>query len=192
MKIAIILVICFPLSFFGQNSSFWISFTDKNNSLYSVTQPSDFLSQKSIERRTNAGISILTNDLPVNDNYIDSILVSGNFELLQASKWFNAIVISTDDTTSLNTVLNYSFVSDVLKVKSLSQEKVIDKFEDFGVTKNGKVFKLEAGDSIDIPVGVKHRIENANEETLIFIEVQTGLYFGEDDIVRLNDDYKRD
>ena len=60
------------------------------------------------------------------------------------------------------------------------------------VTKNGKVFNLEAGDSIDIPVGVKHRIENANEETLIFIEVQTGLYFGEDDIVRLNDDYKRE
>jgi serine protease AprX len=136
MKITIILVICFPLSFFGQNSSFWISFTDKNNSLYSVTQPSDFLSQKSIERRTNAGISILTNDLPVNDNYIDSILVSGNFELLQASKWFNAIVISTDDTTSLNTVLNYSFVSNVLQVKSLKQDKIIDKFEDFGITKN--------------------------------------------------------
>ncbi|MBC8474969.1 MAG: S8 family serine peptidase [Bacteroidetes bacterium] len=136
MKIIIILVICFPLSFFGQNSSFWISFTDKNNSLYSVTQPSDFLSQKSIERRTNAGISILTNDLPVNGSYIDSILVSGNFELLQASKWFNAIVISTDDTTSLNTILNYSFVSNVVQVKSLKQDKIIDKFEDIGITKN--------------------------------------------------------
>ena len=136
MKIIIILVICFPLSFFGQNSSFWISFTDKNNSLYSVTQPSDFLSQKSIERRTNAGISILTNDLPVNGSYIDSILVSGNFELLQASKWFNAIVISTDDTTSLNTILNYSFVSNVVQVKSLKQYKIIDKFEDIAITKN--------------------------------------------------------
>lgn len=136
MKITIILVICFPFSFFAQNSSFWISFTDKNNSLYSVTQPSQFLSQKSIERRTNAGISILTNDLPVNGTYIDSILVSGNFELLQASKWLNSIAITTDDTTSLNTILNYSFVSNVVQVKSLKQDKIIDKFEDIGITKN--------------------------------------------------------
>ena len=136
MKITIILVICFPFSFFAQNSSFWISFTDKNNSLYSVTQPSQFLSQKSIKRRTNAGISILTNDLPVNGTYIDSILVSGNFELLQASKWLNSIAITTDDTTSLNTILNYSFVSNVVQVKSLKQDKIIDKFEDIGITKN--------------------------------------------------------
>ena len=136
MKITIILVICFPFSFFAQNSSFWISFTDKNNSLYSVTQPSQFLSHKSIKRRTNAGISILTNDLPVNGTYIDSILVSGNFELLQASKWLNSIAITTDDTTSLNTILNYSFVSNVVQVKSLKQDKIIDKFEDIGITKN--------------------------------------------------------
>mgnify|MGYP004003253077 FL=1 len=136
MKITIILVICFPFSFFSQSSSFWISFTDKNNSPYSVTQPSQFLSQKSIERRTNAGISILTNDLPVNETYIDSILVSGNFELLQASKWFNAIAITTDDTTSLNTILNYSFVSNVVQVKSLKKDKIIDKFEDIAITKN--------------------------------------------------------
>ena len=136
MKITIILVICFPLSFFSQNSSFWISFTDKNNSPYSVNQPSQFLSQKSIERRTNSGISIITNDLPVNETYIDSILVSGSFELLQASKWLNAIAITTDDTTSLNTILNYSFVSNVVQVKSLKQNKIIDKFEDIAIAKN--------------------------------------------------------
>ena len=106
MKITLVLIICFPFCFFSQNSSFWISFTDKNNSPYSVNQPSQFLSQKSIERRVNAGISILANDLPVNETYVDSILVSGNFQLLQASKWLNAIAIITDDTASLNTVLN--------------------------------------------------------------------------------------
>ena len=136
MKITIILVICFPLSFFAQNSSFWISFTDKNNSPYSISQPSKFLSQKSIERRTNAGITILTNDLPVNKTYIDSILLSGNFKLLQSSKWFNAIAISTDDTTSLNTILNYSFVSNVVQVKSLKPDKIIDKFEEIAISKN--------------------------------------------------------
>ena len=136
MKITLVLVICFPFCLFSQSSSFWISFTDKNNSPYSVNQPSQFLSQKSIERRTNAGISIITNDLPVNESYIDSILVSGDFKLLQASKWLNAIAITTDDTTSLNTILNYSFVSNVAQVKSLKQNKIIDKFEDIAIAKN--------------------------------------------------------
>ena len=39
--------------------------------------------------------------------------------------------------------------------------------------------------------GVRHRIENPGAEPMIFIEVQTGSYFGEDDIVRLDDDYGR-
>ena len=46
-------------------------------------------------------------------------------------------------------------------------------------------------DVINIPVGMKHRVENDGEEDLIFIETQTGTYFGEDDIVRLSDDYGR-
>lgn len=50
---------------------------------------------------------------------------------------------------------------------------------------------LKAGDNIDIPLGCKHRIENIGEEDLLFIEVQTGDYFGEDDIVRYEDDYSR-
>ncbi|HET8560651.1 MAG TPA: glycosyltransferase [Marmoricola sp.] len=46
--------------------------------------------------------------------------------------------------------------------------------------------------TIDIPAGVAHRVANAGEEELVFIEVQTGTYFGEDDIERLDDDYGRD
>jgi len=51
---------------------------------------------------------------------------------------------------------------------------------------------VKVGDVIEVPVGCKHRIENNNSENdLIFIEVQHGTYFGEDDIVRIEDDYKR-
>ena len=45
--------------------------------------------------------------------------------------------------------------------------------------------------SIDIPAGVAHRVANTGCEDLVFIEVQTGTYFGEDDIERLQDDYGR-
>lgn len=52
--------------------------------------------------------------------------------------------------------------------------------------------RLDPGDAVDIPAGVAHRIENPNPgEPLVFIEVQHGTYFGEDDIVRLSDDYGR-
>lgn len=47
------------------------------------------------------------------------------------------------------------------------------------------------GSVIQIPAEIKHRIENDTDEDLIFIEVQWGEYFGEDDIVRLQDDYNR-
>ena len=45
---------------------------------------------------------------------------------------------------------------------------------------------------IDDDLGTKHRAWNETDKDVIFIEVQTGEYFGEDDIVRIEDDYKRD
>ena len=53
-----------------------------------------------------------------------------------------------------------------------------------------KLFKAP-GESIFIPLGSKHRAWNETEDVVVFIEVQTGTYFGEDDIVRMSDDYKR-
>ena len=44
---------------------------------------------------------------------------------------------------------------------------------------------------LQIPQGAKHRIENTGEQPIIFIEVQRGTYFGEDDIVRIEDSYGR-
>lgn len=60
------------------------------------------------------------------------------------------------------------------------------------VTLNGREFIVKAGDAIDIEVETAHRVENPDAaEMLIFIETQTGDYFGEDDIVRLEDDFGR-
>lgn len=59
------------------------------------------------------------------------------------------------------------------------------------VTLNDKEVKLKGGDHIFIPIGAKHRIRNSGKETVEFVEVQTGSYFGEDDIVRYTDDYGR-
>ena len=59
------------------------------------------------------------------------------------------------------------------------------------VTHNGVDLNVGAGDSIDIAIGDLHRLENIGNETVVFVEVQTGSYFGEDDIERIEDDYSR-
>jgi mannose-1-phosphate guanylyltransferase/mannose-1-phosphate guanylyltransferase/mannose-6-phosphate isomerase len=59
------------------------------------------------------------------------------------------------------------------------------------VVLNDEVLPVKAGDSVFIPVGSKHRMRNNGKEPLEFIEVQTGTYFGEDDISRYEDDYAR-
>jgi len=59
------------------------------------------------------------------------------------------------------------------------------------VTLNDREIIIKAGEAIDIAVGAAHRVENSGDEPLLFIEVQRGTYLGEDDIVRLQDDFGR-
>ncbi|MBY0404631.1 MAG: phosphomannose isomerase type II C-terminal cupin domain [Cyanobacteria bacterium] len=59
------------------------------------------------------------------------------------------------------------------------------------ITVDEKVWKAKTGEYIHIPKGSKHRLENQGSVQVEIIEVQQGDYFGEDDIVRFEDDYKR-
>lgn len=58
-------------------------------------------------------------------------------------------------------------------------------------TLDDKKIQIRAGDHLFIPLGAKHRISNTSDKILEFVEVQLGTYFGEDDIVRYDDDYGR-
>ena len=60
------------------------------------------------------------------------------------------------------------------------------------VTLNGEEILVRTGEAIDIAIRMAHRVENPHtSDPLIFIETQTGSYFGEDDIERLDDDFGR-
>ena len=59
------------------------------------------------------------------------------------------------------------------------------------VTVDDKVKLVNEGQSIYVPLGAIHRMENPGKSAMILIEVQTGTYFGEDDIIRYEDDYAR-
>ena len=59
------------------------------------------------------------------------------------------------------------------------------------VTNGEQIFSLEKGESTYIPLGVTHAIANNTSEPLEIIEVQSGSYLGEDDIIRFKDVYGR-
>jgi mannose-6-phosphate isomerase len=87
---------------------------------------------------------------------------------------------------------------EVLPGKRLSYQKHAQRAEHWVVVKGRALVTLddcdilvEAGRAIDIAVGAAHRVENPGAELLVFIEVQRGRYLGEDDIVRLQDDFGR-
>ncbi len=88
---------------------------------------------------------------------------------------------------------------EVLPGKRLSYQKHAQRAEHWMVVKGTAKVTLddrdvlvEAGQAIDIAVGAAHRVENPGTEPLVFIEVQRGGYLGEDDIVRLQDDFGRE
>ena len=60
------------------------------------------------------------------------------------------------------------------------------------ITRDHNIHELSCGESIDILADEKHRIANNSYQDLVFIEIQTGDYFGEDDIERIEDDYGRE
>jgi mannose-6-phosphate isomerase len=87
---------------------------------------------------------------------------------------------------------------EVLPGKRLSYQKHAQRAEHWvvvqgtaKVTLDDEEINVAAGHAIDIAVGSAHRVENAAAELLVFIEVQRGDYLGEDDIVRLQDDFGR-
>lgn len=87
---------------------------------------------------------------------------------------------------------------EVLPDKRLSYQKHAQRAEHWFIVKgvakvtlDGKEIIRNAGEAIDIPLGAAHRIENPGQELMVFIEVQQGDYLGEDDIVRLQDDFGR-
>lgn len=88
---------------------------------------------------------------------------------------------------------------EVLPEKRLSYQKHARRAEHWfvvegtaEVTLDGKTITIKTGEAVDIPLGAAHRVRNpSGKEKLVFIEIQQGDYFGEDDIVRLEDDFGR-
>jgi mannose-6-phosphate isomerase-like protein (cupin superfamily) len=105
--------------------------------------------------------------------------------------WGRWVVLDDDDAFKVKRI-------EVLPGKRLSYQKHFKRAEHWyvvkgqaRVTRDGQDHLLGEGACISIGREALHRIENVGSDLLVFIEVQRGEYFGEDDIVRMEDDFGR-
>jgi serine protease AprX len=107
--IAVISTICFTEAN-AQYAKYIIVLKDKNNTTFSLNNPSAYLSAQAINRRNRQGIAIDSTDLPVSSVYIDSIRNAGTVTVLNISKWLNQVLIQTTDAAALVKIHNFPFV----------------------------------------------------------------------------------
>jgi mannose-6-phosphate isomerase len=105
--------------------------------------------------------------------------------------WGSYTVVADEDDHKVKTLV-------VLPGQRLSYQRHARRAEHWfvvrghgSVTLDGREVPVGPGTAVDVPTGAAHRITNTGDEPLLFVEVQHGEYFGEDDIVRLEDDYGR-
>lgn len=94
----------------AQFSKYIIRFKDKGGTPFSISNPSQFLSARSIARRTRQNITIDSTDLPITPRYIDSVRSAGSVIILNRSKWLNQVCIQTTDAAALAKINSFSFV----------------------------------------------------------------------------------
>jgi serine protease AprX len=102
----------------AQPKKYFISFTDKSNTPFSISNPGQFLSARSIQRRVKQGIPLTTKDLPPNPAYTDS-LTSKGATVLYTSRWMNAALVLADSAQHAN-ILNLPFVQGTSQVKRIA------------------------------------------------------------------------
>lgn len=106
------------LSFFmlGQaqvaTNIYWVQFTDKNESPYSIDNPEEYLSARALQRRANLGIAIDEYDIPVNPQYLEAVAGCG-VTLLNPSKWLNGVSVYTSDASAIEAINALPFVETV-------------------------------------------------------------------------------
>ncbi len=90
----------------------WVYFKDKPNAQFYLENPLEMLSQRSIDRRTNQGIALDVQDVPVHQEYIDQISNQASLQIIAKSRWLNALHIRGSQS-AVNSLLSLSFVERV-------------------------------------------------------------------------------
>lgn len=138
------LVILFLLTMTFSASSqeyFWVSFTDKNNSEYSLSSPKSYLSERAILRREKQNIPIDSLDLPVNANYVSGVL-NLDAELVHSSKWLNGITVKVANPNFELKAKALPFIKEVQLTKTnWNTKSSTDKFRE---RESGEIIPIDS------------------------------------------------
>ncbi len=94
---------------------YYVQFTDKNNSPYTIDNPGEYLTQRAVDRRARYNIPIVENDIPVNPAYIQGVADIG-VQILNATKWLNGVTIYTTNPLLVDQIEALPYVSGTLKI----------------------------------------------------------------------------
>ena len=141
-----------------------IYLSNKNNSPFSISNPSAFLSPRAIAKRTTYNIPVTIQDLPVNEAYINQIKAfDANIQVLSTSKWLNTVVIYCPNPAHIPGIQNLGCVQYIVPVANLPftkeggfvipQTVANDKFgkngtKDFSYGDSYDQIKVHRGDSL--------------------------------------------
>ncbi|MCX6244233.1 MAG: S8 family peptidase [Bacteroidetes bacterium] len=101
---------------------YFVAFTDKNGTPYTIGNPGAFLTQRALDRRAAQGIAITEEDLPVTPSYVNQVAAIG-VQVFTRCKWFNGITIRVTDTIVLSSIRALPFVQSVTRISSYNSKK---------------------------------------------------------------------
>ena len=201
-KTALSLILCLLLAGVAASQTaptcYRLTFSDKNDSPYSIDNPSAFLSERAIAKRTRFSIPVTEQDLPVNPQYVQQVRgVDSRIRVLCSCKWLNTLTVYCPDSTKLPQLLALPFVTGILPVAnydldSLAPLAAVPESEYSPVANNpfrDSVVPYDYGSGFaQIAVHNGHRLHNdgfRGEGMLIAVfdagwnSVDTGSYFAE-------------
>lgn len=112
-----------------------IEFTDKENNDYSLDNPEEFLTQRSIDRRVNQGINYDMTDLPITDSYVIQVAEIG-VEVKRRVKWINTVLVKTTNSSLIDDILELPFVESATKIADQNAFPPLKSKNFFEIEKN--------------------------------------------------------
>ena len=131
----------------AQLTRYIVKLKNKGGSPFSFSAPLNYLSQRSIDRRTRYNIAIDSTDLPVTPSYVTQVRNVPNVTVLNVSKWLNAIAIQTTDANAITAINALPFVQSTTGIASRPSDQDIPV---------GNKFAFE---EITTPAGFSQRTE---------------------------------
>ncbi|MDZ4204804.1 MAG: S8 family serine peptidase [Bacteroidales bacterium] len=136
-----------------QGPAYVVKFANKNNSPYTINNPSAFLSPAALNRRLSQGIAIDPGDLPVTPSYIEAITQAGA-QIAAVSRWFNTAAVWINNPAIIQTIEAMPFVVSVISMDSPGKS----------MTKQDWFNKLlfNEDEALAVPSGLTSKAVNAN------------------------------